>query len=84
MKPQKPWEGPKRKKKSKSGDISKRYTLPAAAVEAIREAAAEYRSRGRVVQVAAELLTRMDPPPSAGTGAWGDAAHDLSHSPAHG
>jgi hypothetical protein len=63
MKPQKPWEGPKRKKKNKSGDISKRYTLPAAAVEAIREAAAEYRSRGRVVQVAAELLTRMDPPP---------------------
>ena len=33
-------------------------------MEAIREAAAEYRSRGRVVQVAAELLTRMDPPPS--------------------
>ena len=64
MKPQKPWDGAKRKKKNKSGDISKRYTLPAAAVEAIREAAAEYRSRGRVVQVAAELLTRMDPPPS--------------------
>jgi hypothetical protein len=64
MKPQKPWEGPKRKKKSKSGDISKRYTLPATTVEAIREAAAEYRSRGRVVQVAAELLTRMDPPPT--------------------
>jgi hypothetical protein len=64
MKPQKPWDGPKRKKKSKPGDISKRYTLPAAAVEAIREAAAEYRSRGRVVQVATELLTRMDPPPT--------------------
>ena len=64
MKPQKPWDGAKRKKKNKPGDISKRYTLPAAAVEAIREAAAEYRSRGRVVQVAAELLTRMDPPPT--------------------
>ena len=64
MKPQKPWEGPKGTKKNKSGDISKRYTLPVAAVEAIREAAGEYRSRGRVVQVAAELLTRMDPPPT--------------------
>ena len=57
MKPQKPWESQKRKKKNKAGDISKRYTLPAAAVEAIREAAGEYRSRGRVVQVAAELLS---------------------------
>jgi hypothetical protein len=60
MKSQKPWESPKGKKKGKSGkpgsgDVSKRYTLPAAAVEAIKEAAAEYRSRGRVVQVAAEL-----------------------------
>ena len=69
MKNAKPWEGPKNKKKKKSGkpgpsDVSKRYTLPAAAVDAIREAAAEYRSRGRVVQVAAELLTRMDPPPA--------------------
>lgn len=65
MKPQKPWDGAKRRKKSKSGeDVSKRYTLPAAVVEEIREAAAEYRSRGRVVQVAAELLTRMDPPPA--------------------
>ena len=69
MKAQKPWEGTKGKKKRKSGkpdsgDVSKRYTLPAAAIEAIREVAAEYRSRGRVVQVAAELLTRMDPPPA--------------------
>ena len=64
MKPQKPWDGAKRKKKSKPEDISKRYTLPAAVVEEIREAAGEYRSRGRVVQVAAELLTRMDPPPA--------------------
>jgi len=64
MKPKKPWEGAKGKKKNKSGDISKRYTLPAEVVEAIRQSSAEYRSRGRVVQVAAELLTRMDPPPA--------------------
>ena len=64
MKPQKPWDGAKRRKKSKAGDVSKRYTLPAAVVEEIREAAGEYRSRGRVVQVATELLTRMDPPPA--------------------
>jgi hypothetical protein len=68
MRSQKPWEDEKNKKKKPgkpaSGDVSKRYTLPASAVEAIKEAAAAYRSRGRVVQVAAELLTRMDPPPS--------------------
>ena len=69
MKAAKPWEGPKSKKRGKPekpgpADVSKRYTLPAAAVEAILEAAAEYRSRGRVVQVAAELLTRMDTPPA--------------------
>src|SRR3954453_7093413 len=68
-KPAKPWERPKRKKPGKSakpehGDASKRYTLPGAAVEAIKLAAAEYRSRGRVVQVAAELLARMDPLPA--------------------
>jgi len=72
MKDAKPWDRPKSKKGKKPGkpgtsgsrDVSKRYTLPASAVEAIRNAAAEYRSRGRVVQVAAELLTRMDPPPA--------------------
>ena len=67
MKDAKPWERQKSKKHKKSekpGDVSKRYTLPASAVEAIRNVAAEYRSRGRVVQVAAELLTRMDPPPA--------------------
>jgi hypothetical protein len=69
MKAAKPWERPRSKKRKKSGnpdagDVSKRYTLPASAVEAIREASAAYRSRGRVVQVAAELLTRMDPPPA--------------------
>ena len=69
MKDAKPWERPKNKKRRKPAkpgpaDVSKRYTLPASAVEAIREAAAQYRSRGRVVQVAAELLTRMDPPPA--------------------
>jgi hypothetical protein len=65
----KPWQAPKDRKKRKagtpgSGDVSKRYTLPAAAVEAIQEISGEYRSRGRVVQIAAELLTRMDPPPA--------------------
>jgi len=69
MKAAKPWERPKSKKRGNPGkpgpgDVSKRYTLPVAAVEAIREAAAEYRSRGRVVQVAVELLARMDPPPA--------------------
>jgi hypothetical protein len=69
MKDAKPWDRPKNKKHKKPGtsgakDVSKRYTLPASAVEAIRNAAAEYRSRGRVVQVAAELLARMDPPPA--------------------
>jgi len=62
MKPKKPWEGAKGRKKNKSGDIPKRFTLPATVLEEIRKAAAVYRSRGRVVQVAAELLTRMDPP----------------------
>ncbi len=65
----KPWETPKDKKKKKAGkpgpgDVSRRYTLPAAVVEAIKEVSGEYRSRGRVVQVAAELLARMDPPPA--------------------
>jgi hypothetical protein len=65
----KPWQGAKVEKKKKagkpgSGDVSKRYTLSSTAVEAIKEISGEYRSRGRVVQVAAELLTRMDPPPA--------------------
>jgi len=69
MKDAKPWDRPKSKKHKKPGtsgtsgsrDVSKRYTLPASALEAIRNVAAEYRSRGRAVQVAAESLRRMDP-----------------------
>jgi hypothetical protein len=69
MKPVKPWERPKSKRKrkpKKSGpsDVSKRYTLPESVVQAIKKAAAEYRTQGRVLQIATELLVRMDPVPA--------------------
>ena len=69
MKPSKPWERPKSKRKKKpkkSGpsDVSKRYTLPESVVQAIKKAAAEYRTQGRVLQIATELLVRMDPLPA--------------------
>ena len=72
MKASKPWERPKskknkkKKKSQKSGpsDVSKRYSLPLSVVEEIRKAAPEYRSQGRVLQVAAELLVRMEPLPA--------------------
>ena len=69
MKVSKPWERPKSKKKKKSqkvgpSDVSKRYSLPLSVVEEIRKAAPDYRSHGRVLQVATELLVRMDPLPA--------------------
>ncbi len=70
MKASKPWEQPKRgkrKKANKAGlsDVSKRYSLPRWVVDEIKKAAPDYRSQGRVLQVATELLVRMDslPPP---------------------
>ena len=71
MKPLKPWERRKsktRKKKPRKpgpSDVSKRYTLPLAVVEEIKKAAAEYRTQGRVLQIAAELLVRMESLPPA-------------------
>ena len=72
MKASKPGERPKskkskqKKKSQKSGpsDVSKRYSLPLSMVEEIRKAAPDYRSQGRVLQVATELLVRMDPVPA--------------------
>ncbi|HEV2961572.1 MAG TPA: hypothetical protein VG649_07090 [Candidatus Angelobacter sp.] len=69
MKPLKPWERPKSKKKKKPkkrgpADVSKRYTLPASVVQEIKRAAAEYRTQGRLLQIATELLIRMDPLPA--------------------
>jgi hypothetical protein len=69
MKASKPWERPqssKKKKSKKSGptDVSKRYSLPLSVVEEIRKAAPDYRSQGRVLQVATELLVRLDPLPA--------------------
>jgi hypothetical protein len=67
----KPWEKPRSKKKKKRGkpdpstDVAKRYTLPASVVGEIREKAHEYGSQGRVLQVAAELLLRVESPPAA-------------------
>jgi hypothetical protein len=68
MKGSKPWEQPKGKKKKKPkkpgpSDVSKRYTLPLAVVQEIKKAAVEYRTQGRVLQIATELLVRMDPLP---------------------
>ena len=39
-------------------------SLPLSVVEEIRKAAPDYRSHGRVLQVATELLVRMDPLPA--------------------
>ena len=69
MKASKPWERAKSKKKKKSqksgpSNVSKRYSLPLSVVEEIRKAAPDYRSHGRVLQVATELLVRMDPLPA--------------------
>lgn len=68
MKSLKPWEQLKSKKKKKPkkrgpADVSKRYTLPAAVVQEIKRAALEYRTQGRLLQIATELLVRMDPLP---------------------
>jgi len=69
MKALKPWERPKSRKKKKSkkpspSDVSKRYSLPLSVVEEIKKVAPDYRSQGRVLQVATELLVRMDPLPA--------------------
>jgi hypothetical protein len=68
MKSAKPWEQPKKKKRKKSARprpeaLARRYTLPAWAMEEIKKAAPEYQSHGRVLQVAMEILTRMETPP---------------------
>jgi hypothetical protein len=69
MKAPRPWEQPKSRKKkkpAKSGpaDVSKRYSLPLAVMQEIKKAAPLYRSQGRVLQVATELLVRMETLPA--------------------
>jgi hypothetical protein len=64
MKAPRPWEqsrSTKKKKPAMSGpaDVSRRYSLPLSMMQEIKKAAPLYRSRGRVLQVATELLVRI-------------------------
>jgi hypothetical protein len=43
--------------------VAKRYTVPAYAVDEIKKAAPNYGSQGRALQVATEMLIRMEKPP---------------------
>jgi hypothetical protein len=44
--------------------VAKRYTVPAIAVDEIKKAGPIYGSQGRALQVATEMLIRMDKPPA--------------------
>jgi hypothetical protein len=43
--------------------VAKRYTVPAVVVDEIKKAAPNYGSQGRALQVATEMLIRMERPP---------------------
>lgn len=44
--------------------VAKRYTVPAAAVDEIKKAGPIYGSQGRALQIATEMLIRMEKPPA--------------------
>lgn len=45
--------------------VAKRYTMPAAAAEQLKKVASSFGSQGRAIQVATEILSRMEAPPTA-------------------
>jgi len=45
--------------------VAKRYTMHAAAAEQLKRVASSFGSQGRAIQVATEILSRMEAPPVA-------------------
>ena len=45
--------------------VAKRYTMPINAAEQLKKAAPSFGSQGRAIQVATEILSRMEKPPVA-------------------
>jgi len=53
------------KNRNSSTMVAKRYTMPINAAEQLKKAAPSFGSQGRAIQVATEILSRMEKPPAA-------------------